>query len=64
MKRICLALAAAMALGGGAASAAETVKIGFVTTLTTPAGVIGRDMVDAVNLAVRSMCLASPVVGR
>jgi branched-chain amino acid transport system substrate-binding protein len=31
--------------------AAEKVKIGFVTTLTTPAGVIGRDMVDAVNLA-------------
>jgi branched-chain amino acid transport system substrate-binding protein len=33
------------------AFAAEKVKIGFVTTLTTPAGVIGRDMVDAVNLA-------------
>ena len=28
-----------------------TVKIGFVTTLTTPAGVIGKDMQDAVNLA-------------
>lgn len=35
----------------GTAQAAETVKIGFVTTLTTPAGVIGKDMVDAVNLA-------------
>jgi branched-chain amino acid transport system substrate-binding protein len=33
------------------ALAADTVKIGFVTTLTTPAGVIGQDMVDAVNLA-------------
>ena len=33
------------------AFAADTVKIGFVTTLTTPAGVIGRDMVDAVELA-------------
>lgn len=33
------------------AHAAETVKIGFVTTLTTPAGVIGRDMVDALDLA-------------
>lgn len=29
----------------------EPVKIGFVTTLTTPAGIIGKDMVDAVNLA-------------
>ncbi len=34
------------------ALAADTVKIGFITTLTTPAGVIGKDMVDAVNLAV------------
>ena len=39
-----LALAAVPVQGG-------TVKIGFVTTLTTPAGVIGRDMRDAVNLA-------------
>ena len=31
------------------AKAAE-VKIGFVTTLTTPAGVIGRDMKDAFEL--------------
>jgi branched-chain amino acid transport system substrate-binding protein len=31
--------------------AADKVKIGFVTTLTTPTGVIGQDMVDAVNLA-------------
>jgi branched-chain amino acid transport system substrate-binding protein len=36
----------------GIAQAGETVKIGFVTTLTTPAGVIGRDMVDSINLAV------------
>lgn len=31
--------------------ATDKVKIGFITTLTTPAGVIGRDMVDAVDLA-------------
>jgi branched-chain amino acid transport system substrate-binding protein len=31
---------------------AQDIKIGFVTTTTTPAGVIGRDMVDAVNLAI------------
>ena len=30
---------------------ANSVKIGFVTTLTTPAGVIGEDMKNAVNLA-------------
>ncbi|MDZ7839405.1 MAG: ABC transporter substrate-binding protein [Gammaproteobacteria bacterium] len=35
----------------GPAQAQDTVKIGFITTLTTPAGVIGKDMVDAVNLA-------------
>ena len=34
------------------AAVAESVKIGFVTTLTTGAGVVGRDMRDAVDLAV------------
>ena len=34
------------------AMATEKVKIGFITTITTPAGVIGRDMVDAINLAI------------
>lgn len=33
-------------------AAADKVKIGFVTTLTTPAAVIGKDMRDAVDLAV------------
>jgi branched-chain amino acid transport system substrate-binding protein len=47
-------LFAAIALAAGmtvSAVNAGTVKIGFVTTLTTPAGVIGRDMKDAVDLA-------------
>jgi branched-chain amino acid transport system substrate-binding protein len=44
-------LAAAGMLAASPALAADKVKIGFVTTITTPAGVIGRDMVDAVNLA-------------
>ena len=39
----------------GTAAAAEKVKIGFVTTITTPAGVIGKDMVDAVNLAMEDI---------
>ena len=49
MKR---AISAAMiaALMSGTALADE-VKIGFVTTLTTGAAVIGNDMVDAVNIA-------------
>lgn len=35
----------------GTAQADDTVKIGFITTLTTPAGVIGKDMQNSVNLA-------------
>ncbi len=38
-----------------AAALAGEVKIGFVTTLTTPAGVIGKDMKNAVELAVEQM---------
>jgi len=45
------ALAALGALLAAPAMAADKVKIGFVTTITTPAGVIGQDMIDAVNLA-------------
>ena len=52
MRKSVLALAAAGAVLATHAAAAETVKIGFVTTITTPAGVIGRDMVDAVKLAI------------
>ncbi|MCP4316509.1 MAG: ABC transporter substrate-binding protein [Hyphomicrobiales bacterium] len=53
MKTRAIALVSAMALLSSPAWAAEdTVKIGFVTTITTPAGVIGKDMVDAVNIAV------------
>lgn len=35
-----------------APASADTIKIGFITTLTTPAAVIGEDMQNAVNLAV------------
>jgi len=38
-----------------AAAFAQRVKIGFVTTLTTPAAVIGEDMMRAVNLAVEHL---------
>jgi branched-chain amino acid transport system substrate-binding protein len=50
------ALAAALALGTSLSGVhADTVKIGFVTTLTTPAAVIGNDQKDAVDLAVEDM---------
>jgi len=42
-------IAAALTVVGAAQAA--SVKIGFVTTLTTPAGVIGEDMKNSVNLA-------------
>jgi len=44
-------LFSAIALAGSPALAAEKVKIGFVTTLTTPGAVIGKDMKDAFDLA-------------
>ena len=50
-----LLLASAGLMAIGTAAAAEKVKIGFVTTITTPAGVIGKDMVDAVNLAMKDI---------
>ena len=49
MKKLLVSL-----LGGtllATSSMAADVKIGFVTTLTTPAAVIGKDMENAVNLA-------------
>ena len=50
-----LLLASAGLMAIGPAVAADKVKIGFVTTITTPAGVIGKDMVDAVNLAMEDI---------
>jgi branched-chain amino acid transport system substrate-binding protein len=51
-----ITLAAALAFGTSlSAVLADTVKIGFVTTLTTPAAVIGNDQKDAVDLAVEDM---------
>ena len=50
-----LLVASAGLMAMGTAAAAEKVKIGFVTTITTPAGVIGKDMVDAVNLAMEDI---------
>ena len=52
MKRTALALAAATLAGS---LHAAPVKIGFVTTLTTGAAVIGKDMENAVNLAMEHL---------
>lgn len=52
-----VAAALSVALGAavvmGAARAAEPVKIGFIATLSTPAGYIGEDERDAFNLAIK-----------
>jgi len=50
--RMTATLAACLLAG---TASAESVKIGFVTTLTTPAAVIGKDMENAVNLAVEHL---------
>lgn len=52
MTKRLLMLAAAATMAAAPALAAESVKIGFVTTLTTPAAVLGKDMKNAVDLAV------------
>jgi branched-chain amino acid transport system substrate-binding protein len=46
-----LALAAGISLAASATIAADTVKIGFVTTLTTGAAVMGNDMKNSVMIA-------------
>ena len=50
-KSISTALLATALMGTSIAAQADTVKIGFVTTLTTPAAVIGEDMKQSVELA-------------
>ena len=53
IKKLVASLALATMIASPAA--AGTVKIGFVTTLTTPAAVIGKDMENAVNLAMEHL---------
>ncbi|MEM7194176.1 MAG: ABC transporter substrate-binding protein [Pseudomonadota bacterium] len=54
-KNIATTIIAAALAAGASSAVADSVKIGFVTTLTTPAGVIGKDMQNAVNLAVEHL---------
>lgn len=46
-------IASAVFYGNAALAAQEPVKIGFITTLSTPAGYIGEDERDGFNLAVK-----------
>ena len=50
-KSISTAVLATALMGTSIAAQADAVKIGFVTTLTTPAAVIGEDMKQSVELA-------------
>ncbi|SCX35292.1 leucine ABC transporter subunit substrate-binding protein LivK [Agrobacterium rosae] len=53
MKRIAITALMAMLSGAGISTGADKpVKIGFITTLTTPTASTGNDMVNAVNQAV------------
>ncbi|OGL05982.1 MAG: ABC transporter substrate-binding protein [Candidatus Rokubacteria bacterium RIFCSPLOWO2_02_FULL_71_18] len=49
--RLALVIGLLVVLGAGPAAAAETVKIGFITSLSGPAGIIGKHMKDSVELA-------------
>ncbi len=52
-KLLLSALGTAAVAVAGVAHSQEPVKIGFITTLTTPAGYIGEDQRDAFNLAIK-----------
>ncbi|MFI4988015.1 MAG: ABC transporter substrate-binding protein [Alphaproteobacteria bacterium] len=55
MIKALMALAAALALLAAPASAADKVKVGFITTLSGPQGVIGKHMKDAADLALATL---------
>ena len=55
LRSMSVCLVAAAALAATAVAQAAEVKIGFITTLTTPAGVIGRDMKDAFELGLEDI---------
>jgi len=57
MKQLCKSLAAATALGAlaGPALGQDKLKIGVVTTLTGPAAVLGQQLRDGFNLAIKDL---------
>ena len=52
IKKLAIAAAAGATMLAAPAWAAETVKIGFITTLSTPAAILGQSQRNAVELAV------------
>ena len=54
MKQI-LAGALALGLGASAAMAADKVKIGVITTLTTPAAVLGKEQMMGIEMAIEHL---------
>jgi branched-chain amino acid transport system substrate-binding protein len=55
MKRALILLSAACLLAASPSFAAEQVKIGFITTLSGSAGIIGKHMKDAADLALKEL---------
>lgn len=50
---VCSVMALATALSISAAQAAETLKVGFISTFSGPQGVLGRELMDGFQLAVK-----------
>jgi len=55
MKRLVLLVATATALGGVGATAQEKLKIGVITTLSGPPAVLGQQLRNGFNLAVKNI---------
>jgi len=60
MKKAILALALTTIILAGPAQAAEPVKIGMITTLSTKAGYLGEEVRDAFKLAVVRTLMTNP----
>ena len=55
MRFLAAAIAAASLAFALPAAAQQKIKIGFITTLTGPAGIIGKHMKDSVELALEQL---------
>src|SRR5438552_18836662 len=55
MKKISIAIGAALALAAGPAAAQNSVKIGFINTFSGPTAVIGNDMRNSFELALEHL---------
>ncbi|MDO9596370.1 MAG: ABC transporter substrate-binding protein [Azoarcus sp.] len=55
IKKTCIALACSTALAAGSALAADSIKIGMMTTLSGPGAGLGIDIRDGFNLAVKHL---------